>query len=365
MCRGGKDGVIKRCKLNDRQHAAVNFRKKVKYRADKEGLTPEEWKASNPEMTEALVKQTFPQPSTAAFQDINATRVLPDGIPVDVEDHIEQNKKYLENRLTDEERKALRGYAGFAAGVCNMVLLDGNDEKYEYYKDAPLWRETESGPCDFVSKEDLVDYMGTMDSILDKRNDEQRILYRGNPIYAALQDQLSDALGKKIHVSNTDDMIAGIKAYYAEGKVFEHSTYLSTSHSAHYVASRTSNSVGTNISYYDTTEVRGLVFELKTNAGLDITSAAGGNYYEREVLLPRDTRFKVVGVHLRPESYDTVSGYDRLKRKNKIGQPRKPEEIKQENYTSLAAVIQMVEVDKDGNEILHTEQHKPSTLDFG
>lgn len=366
MCRGGKDGTIRRCKLTDRQHGAVNFRKKVKYRADKAGISVDEWKQANPELVEVLAKQSFPSPLGTAvnFQDIKETRRLPDGIPVDVEDHIEQNKRYLEQRLNDDERKAVRGYTGFAAGICNTVLLDGSDQNYEYYQSAPPWRDTESGPCDFVSREDLTEYIETMDSILDKRNSEQRVLYRGNPIYTGLQEQFSAALGKKIHVNNTDDMIAGIKAYYAEGKVFEHSTYLSTSHSAHYVASRCDNSFGTEISYYDSPEVRGLVFELKTNAGLDVTSAAGGNYYEREVLLPRDTRFKVVSVHLRPESYDTVSGYDRLKKPKKKDLPRSPEEIKQENYTSLAAVIQMVEVDKEGNEITHTENHIPSKLNI-
>lgn len=365
MCRGGKDGTIRRCQLNERQHAAVNFRKKVKYRADKAGISTEEWKEKNPELTEALIKNTFPQAPSANFQDISETRCLPDGIPVDVEDHIEQNKKYLEGRLTEDERKVLRGYTGFTAGICNTVLLDGSDKNYEYYNAAPPWRETDPGPCDFVSREDLVDYMDTLDSILDKRNEDQRILYRGNPIYKELQAQFSNALGKKISVNDTESMLAGIKAYYTEGKVFEHDTYLSTSHSAHYVASRCDNSVGTEITYYDNTEVRGLVFELKTNAGLDVTSAAGGNYYEREVLLPRDTKFKVVGVHLRPESYDTVSGYDRQKRLNKKDLPRKPEEIKKNNYTSLAAVIQMVEVDKDGNEITHTENHVPRKLNLG
>lgn len=364
MCRGGKDGTIRRCQLNDRQHAAVNFRKKVKYRADKAGMSVDEWKEKNPELTEVLAKNTFPQNSTASFQDLSETRRLPDGIPVDVEDHIELNKKYLEGRLNEDERKVIRGYTGFTAGICNTVLLDGSDKNYEYYDAAPPWRETDPGPCDFVSREDLADYMETLDSILDKRNEEQRILYRGNPIYTGLQEKFSQALGKKINVNDTDSMLAGIKAYYTEGKVFEHDTYLSTSHSAHYVASRCDNSVGTTISYYDNTEVRGLVFELKTNAGLDVTSAAGGNYYEREVLLPRDTKFKVVGVHLRPESYDTVSGYDRLKRLKKKDLPRNPEEIKQQNYTSLAAVIQMVEVDNDGNEITHTDNHLPKKLNL-
>jgi hypothetical protein len=63
----------------------------------------------------------------------------------------------------------------------------------------------------------------------------------------------------------------------------------------------------------------------------------------------------VESIALKPEAYDTVSGYDRLKH---------PDKLKQNTFTNLAVVVQMVEVDKDGNEILHTDPHKPSPLNL-
>lgn len=95
----------------------------------------------------------------------------------------------------------------------------------------------------------------------------------------------------------------------------------------------------------------GYCFELHTNAGLDITGARSRTSFEREVLLPRDTYFKVVNVHVKPEEYKTVSGYDNR---------RNPEELTHENFKSLAVVVQMVEVDKNGNEITHSDNHIPS-----
>lgn len=291
-------------------------------------------------------------PKTSAgvsFQSITATRTLPKNVPFKITDHIEQNTKELAH-LNDEQKIALSGYAGFGAGVCNSVLL-GN--KYEYYDDAPLWRESE-GPCDFYDREDLVDYMETMDDILSSRQAEARVVYRGIPIYNSLHDEIGASVGKKLTITDTEGLMEGLKEYYKPGKVFNYSTYLSTTQSSYYAASRTTNTLGTKEDYsHGKAEVTGIVFELKTNAGLDIVSAVRRPYSdEREVVLPRDTHFKVVNVHVKPEKYDTVSGEDTL---------WEPGKTSQETYTKLAVVVQMVEVDSNGREITSTAPHKPST----
>lgn len=293
--------------------------------------------------------RTKPYSAGASFQNITATRTLPVGVPLSIKDHIDQNAKELAH-LTEEQRIALSGYAGFGAGVCNSVLL-GN--KYEYYNDAPLWRES-GGPCDFYDREDLVDYMETMDDILSSRQAESRIVYRGIPIYNSLHDEIGASVGKKLTITDTEGLTEGLKEYYKPGKVFNYSTYLSTTQSSYYAASRTKNTMGTKEDYsHGKAEVTGIVFELKTNAGLDIVSAVRKPYSdEREIVLPRDTHFKVVNVHVKPEKYDTISGEDTL---------WEPGETKQETYTKLAVVVQMVEVDKNGKEITSTTPHKPST----
>ena len=282
-----------------------------------------------------------------SFQNIEATRTLAVGIPQHLADHVNQNTKELEH-LTHEERIALGGYTGFAAGVCNNILLG---EKYEYYDKAPLWRESK-GPCDFVSREDLVDYMQTLDDILAPRLEEPRILYRGIPIYSSLHDEIGASIGKDLKITDTKGLVEGLKEYYKVGKTFNYDTYLSTSHSANYTANRTSNEVDTKgENEYTPAEIRGIQFELKTNAGLDVTSAARSHHaHEREVVLPRDTHFKVTNVYIKPEVYKTVGGFDDLS---------SAAILSKDDYRNIAVVVQMTEVDDKGNEITHTNDRLP------
>ncbi len=256
----------------------------------------------------SVVRKEKPVTGDNVFQNETATRKLADGIPLNLDDHVLLSEKALEH-LSSEEKKALKGYAGFAAGVCNNVLLG---KGYDYYDEAPLWHET-NGPSDFVNREELVDYMETVDKALASRQEEQRIVYRGIPIYSSLHDEIGEAIGKNLSIDDTEGLVEGLKKYYEEGKVFNFNTYLSTTHSAHYAAERSENTWGTKKSYYDEpAEIKGIVFELKTNAGVDVTSIVKSSYtHEREVILPRDTHFKVTNVYVKPETYDTISGYDR------------------------------------------------------
>jgi hypothetical protein len=285
----------------------------------------------------------------ASFHKNGETRTLHKSIPENIADHIALNQEQL-SHLSDMQKKALNGYTGFAAGVCNSVLL-AKEFAYEYYEDAPLWKEAPGGACDFVSREDLVDYMETMDGVLASRQEQSRVLYRGIPIYSELHDEIGDSIGKKLPFADAAGLAEGLSEYYKPGTVIKHDHYLSTTASAYYAADRTDNSIGTKKSYYDSNDVPvGIVFELKTNAGLDVTAAARHHSYEREVVLPRETYFKVVNVDVNPQAYDTVSGFDMLNH---------PEEREQKTFTRLAAVVQMVEVDKNGNEITGTAPHHP------
>lgn len=357
MCRGGKDGQIKRCKVNDRQQATANLRKKVKYRADKDGISTEEWKEQNQSELKSLLKEVFPVSTDVTFQPVSEKRTLAEGIPDSIAEHIEMSKKHIDSILSPDEQKALAGYTGFGAGVANSVLLRGKIDDQDLYDKAPdSWRGHEDPPCDFSNREDLQDYLETMDGVLSKRQEEQRVLYRGMPIYTGLHEEFEKAIGQKIYVTDDVAMMKGIKAYYEPGKVLDFPSYISTTHSAYYAADRTQNDTGTNNNYYEQSAVKGIVFEMKTNAGLDVTAMARHHAHEREVVLPRDTRFRIESVDLRPEAYDTVSGFDRIKR---------PEQRKEKTFTNLAVVVQLVEVDKDGNDILHTEPHQPSALNLG
>lgn len=352
MCRGGKDGVIRRCSPNGIQYSASLLRKKVKYRADKAGVTVEEWKANNPQELASLSRNSS---EGQVFQDICDTRRLADGVPLQLDDHIKQSASHIETCLDDSEKKALMGYTG-NSGACNAVLLGNANVDDIYYAAAPPWRETTGGPSDFATADDLKDYLNTMDYVLSSRQSQPRILYRGMPIYSSLQKVIGDGIDKQIDVNDTATMLEGLREYYKPGKIFDYSTYVSTTHSAYYAAERTENTAETDISYWDTPAVKGIMFEMKTNAGLDVTGIARHNAYEREVVLPRDTRFKVVSIHAAPESYDTVAGYDEPATDGDVG------ELDAETYKKIAILVQMVEVDEDGNEINHSNPHHPAPV---
>lgn len=349
MCRGGKDGLIRRCKVNDRQQAASNFRKKVKYRADKDGISPEEWKEKNPGELKVLLKETFPVEAGVPFQSIEEPRVLPVGVPENIADHVKISKEHLESHLSADQKKALTGYTGFAAGICNVVLRrEGDVSGYYFYDKAPAWKEAYPGPSDFATKEDLHDYMETMDTILAERQEKARVLYRGHPIYESMREQLSAEIGEDgIDYEDTELTIKALKAHYPVGNIVHYPNYVSTSLSAFQAADRTQEA-----DYGDNSKIRGVVFEMKTNAGLDITGASS-HEYEREVVLPRDVHFRIENVHLQPQSYNTVSGFD---------DKHEPEERSGKNFDNLAIVVQMVEVDKDGNDVIHGNRHEPRPL---
>lgn len=354
MCRGGKDGRIKRCSVKPTQKAQANLRKQVKYRADKEEMTVEAWKQANPDTLQALTAKMQPSCHTVPFQPISETRRLAEGVPALISEHIKMSKDHIDTKLSSDEQKALSGYTGFAAGVANSLLLNRSTVAEALYDKAPLWRESVA-PCDFSTREDLEDYLETMDHVLSERQEEQRILYRGIPLYHGLHEEIERTTGKHFGVEDTDAMMEALQEYYQPGKVFDFPSYVSTTHSAYYAADRTKEHSGTKITYYDNPKVKGIMFEMKTNAGLDVTGVSRNHSYEREVILPRDTRYRVESINLKPEGYDTVSGYDYLD---------DTDEQEQETFTSIAVVVQMVEVDKDGNDLLHSDPHKPSPLNL-
>lgn len=358
MCRGGKDGKQVRCKVSITQQADANLRKKIKYRADKENLPVEEWKKNHSaELTALLSNSHVPNIATfqPEFQPFTETRTLAEGIPAKIADHMKLSQDHIDSRLDPDQQKALAGYTGFAAGVVNTVLRANEVMEHTLYDKAPLWREADTAPCDFLTKEDLVDYIETMDTVLSERQEEQRVLYRGIPIYSEIQKEMSELIGKEIDVNDTAAMLEGLQEYYKPGTVHEMPTYTSTTHSAYYAADRTEEISGSSITYYDNPEIKGIQLEMKTNAGLDVTGVARHNAYEREVILPRDTRFRVESISLKPESYNTVSGYDN---------PRYPDDLEEGDFGNLAVVVQMVEVDKDGKEITDTAPHKPAPLNL-
>lgn len=270
------------------------------------------------------------------FQKSGELRRFSSNIPYSLEKHITQSAENLKN-YTPEQRLALRSYTGFAAGVVNNILQKNT---YEYYDDAPNWKESDSA-CDFNSREEVKSYIEVLDESLAKRQKESRVLYRGTPIYKSIHEDIEKTLGRKIPMEDTEGLVEGLKKHYQVGRIFEYDTYLSTTSDPEVAAERTENSAGTARRYYDEEpEKIGIMWELKTNSGLDVTGATNDTFaYERETVLPRETRFKITNVEIAPQSYKTT----------------------EKDRNNLAIVIQMEEIDENDKPMTSTEDHKPKT----
>ena len=249
-----------------------------------------------------LAAELSPKPRIL-FQEADDLRKLSPQIPEDLQFHKELSLKGLAH-LSELEQAALRGYGGLAAAIVNNRMLG---EVYEPYDKAPNWRETQ-GPVDFNSIEELEDYIEVLDSVFSKRGEQERILYRGIPIYTAIREEMEELIGETIKPHETEKMIEGLEAYFQEGKIIEYPTYLSTSHDPDVAAERTDNTINTGNTYWSPEpEILGIQLEIKTNAGLDITGIAKKHWArEREVVLPRNLKFKVEKLIIKPQEYKTL-----------------------------------------------------------
>jgi len=259
--------------------------------------------------------------STVKFQELGEVRGYSQGTGADLQSVIDNSRAWTEANLTTDELTAMRGYGGFAAGIANMVALG---RSYDYYDDAEPWVESD-GPTDFYSREELLSFYEAVDSALDKAPRQERILYRGTPIYKQVHKELEESLGRKFSPADEDSLREALLKRYAIGELVSHPHYLSTSSDPEVAAERTDNLADTAVSAYDKPPAHlGILWELKSSRGLDISGIAKKHYArEREVVLPRESSFRIVSVNVFPESYETSEN----------------------SYKTMAAVIQLEEVD--------------------
>lgn len=275
-----------------------------------------------------------------AFKDIKELRAIDSSYPQDLEAHIEQSKREL-SKLPKEQQIVINSYTGFGAGIVNQLMLG---EQYIYNENSPPWREGD-GATDFNSREELKDYIEVLDKTLSKRSDQERILFRGIPVYESIHADLEQTLGRKIALEDTNSLVEAIEKHYPTGKIIQNDTYISSTVDPDIAVEFAKNQALSVHDPYDRAEKAGIIFEMKTNAGVDVLGGANRSYQiEREVVLPRETYFKISKVYTAPEQYLT---------------PRNEDAVTNENdYKRLAVVIQMEEVDKEGNPI-EEQTHTP------
>ena len=180
--------------------------------------------------------------------------------------------------LTEETREALLDYAELG-----------------YEKINPWLRAGSPGAPDLEQQRDI------LDEALERRGSLQRILYR------------------------REGKTAADVAHLTLGSEFVFPGYTSTSYDAN-------NSVED-----EDIELDAVVLEMKTSAGVNISNIA--RFEETEFVLPRDLRFRVVGIHrdVEYQTQKTQAPYDR-------GQSPVGTVSKYRKHT----IVQLVEVDVDG-----------------
>jgi hypothetical protein len=290
--------------------------------------------------------------SSAFFQQPGQIRKLAADVPYELKNHIDDNYNEAERifRKYPDERYALMHYARVGSGAALSEMFWQQQDEYKYDFTAENWR-AKADINGFSSREELVSYLHSLDSALSTRSHVKRIVYHGMSL-AHVQRQMQDLTGKSPSPKDRTTWQQGLQELYAPGRIIDFKGYLSTSRSAHLSGGWATDRASSNA------PIHGVVFELKTNAGVDITGLSNDKFpysTEREILLPRETRFKVVDVDIYPAEYRTEAGIEEPNPwKDNYNQTK-------ENYRNLSAIVQLIEVDRDGKPIHNPkDRHVPS-----
>jgi hypothetical protein len=283
----------------------ASVRKKVAYRAEKAGITPDEWKAQNPEMLAKITAASENKvsikhssgtsvdlvPEATLLQSTDELRSWNPKVPTDLEEHMQQSLEGL-SHLSVEEKQALELYRGHYHESINGALTGRAPLKFNSYYPAGHWK-TSTNATAFHDFNDFKNYINHMDSALSKRHSENRVIYRGVGSAGAfslvngsgIQVNDPDLDGSK---ENTGNIKAALVEHYKPGTEVRFDGYASTSLDPSVAAIWAGSGHGKPA----------VIYELQTSLGSDVTGISEfGGEDEREVILPRSSCFKVVNVY--------------------------------------------------------------------
>lgn len=361
MCRSTVEGY-RRCKNGKHGKAVESYQKALYYRAKKSGKTIDQWVSDNPDTVKELqdkrnsIIQTLQQDELAppvlmppSYKPLSEHRVY-EGI-TDLEEYKEGTEDYCRNlNLTERQESALRYYSNDLFNPLNKYFLEKPEEDI-FNDDSLPWEETEDGYQTFFNNEsDLMDYSSELDISLSHRSKEKRNLYRGMGIHENSSLFVDDS-GKKFPIENLDEQKVFLDKLYTPGTEIAFNAYASTS-----------DYVGVGAEWCGIDEERtegnesiGILYEMKTNAGLPIAHISD-NEHEREVLLPRGMRYKVSQAYWNDDNQYT---YDVLE-DNIDNSSSYISKEKSKNPRTL--IVQLVEVDENGEEINTTDPYQAPAL---
>lgn len=195
--------------------------------------------------------------------------------------------------LNDAEKSSLRFFTSsnfkrVNSAIYHQSFKTGDSEKFFVGDNLKIDNSYDVTPA--VTKDFAKEVTGLLDSALDQAPREDRIVYRGmseNYFFEhSLIDMDMDSFDDDIFDSDfdmfsspTDDWV---KKNVVLGETMHFDGYQSTSLSSRFGE--------------DYAGPGGVIFEIKTPEGLNVTSVSCHNH-EKEVVLPRDSHYMVVGLH--------------------------------------------------------------------
>ncbi len=363
MCRSTGEGY-RRCKSGIHGKVIESYQKALYYRAKKTGKTISQWITDNPEENQKLQDKRDSKLKIATQDSPTSNSKVEKAVSSSVEflkpdvmrtidpraasmvSCIKESKKEL-GELTPSQQHALLGYTGISYQSVNKALLGVDGFQVDEWEKEG-WRDRNKVGSTFRDYHDAADYVNELDSFLKERNSEERITYRGI-VGSGISRMLNSISGTEHYNTNgslghifTDDekshATQKLVEHYKQGTQIKFDSYVSTS---------LNPSTGANWAYSDKNSV-GIIYEIKTNAGKNISSASNIDT-EREVLLPRGLNFKVVNAYI-PKDY-------KYQNANRVGDITEKSTKGRNGYV----VVQLVEVDDLGNEIgSSVKEHIPS-----
>ena len=297
MCRNKEDGG-RRCphETNPVAVAERNAKRRAAYNDKKAAVSHN----SSITSKETL---TLSSPKDYGFQEANEVRMMNKTVAEQREESVLELK-----HLSRADTYGIRTFASSSYEWINQAL----------YGHGNLLEPDDSSDEEDANSENLRKVVDSLDSAFMSAPLKERITYRG----------------KSVELNQFSDGLSVLNKYvdekYAIGSEVVFDGYQSTSANP-VIASRYA---GDN----------GIVFEMKSGSGLNITSKSDFDT-EVEVLLPRATRWKIVGAS-KGEDYRTHDLHTRY------GNP--------ENTFQKMVIIQLVEVDQNGNQL--TERIAPPPL---
>jgi hypothetical protein len=179
--------------------------------------------------------------------------------------HSQPSKRSWAKSLTKEERKAVEEYSAFSSNETNRYLY------HDKFKQAIDEGNPDAYPAT-LPKSEIPAYRSKMlkriellDSAFNKIDNQQtRILYRGESFNIPFGQE------KEEYIKNN----------YAIGKVFERTSYMSTS---------SNPAIPTNFGG------EAVMFEIVSHNSAELAHLT--RYKENEFLIPRNSKFRVVAVH--------------------------------------------------------------------